>query len=79
MLPGHLIAEFWATVEKALTERHRLTPEQAQQGIADYRARLDLRRVGEMIYHEEPERVAGTIAGAVQQGGFQVLDPLPSS
>jgi hypothetical protein len=73
MLPGHLIAEFWVRVEELLQKQHHLTAERARQGIVEYRALLDSKRVGDIIYHQEPEQVANTIAGAVQQGGFQTL------
>lgn len=79
MLPGHLIAEFWLTVERQLEKDHRLSKRQAQVGITDYRKRLDFHRVEEMVYHNNPEDVSKTIAGILRQGGFDVLDPLPST
>lgn len=71
MLPGHLVAGFWDEVGKLLRKQPDLTEEQARQGIAQYRAKLDLHRVGDMVYHQDPTRVAETIAGAVRQGGFR--------
>jgi hypothetical protein len=71
MLPGHLIAEFWEEVAELLRKQHDLSEERARQGIAEYRYRLDLHRVGDMVYHENAAHVARTIAGALRQGGFR--------
>lgn len=71
MLPGHLIAEFWVKVHCVLEAEHKLTKKQARHGIEDYRARLDMHRVGDILYHSEAEDIARTIAGAVRQGGFK--------
>jgi hypothetical protein len=79
MLPGHLLAEFWFAVEQQLREQHHLTEQQARSGVGDYRNRLDLHRVGEMVYHNNPEDVAATIAGIIRQGGFDAVDPLPAT
>lgn len=76
MLPGHLIAEFWATVEHLLEQQHGLSEQQAQIGVTEYRKRLDLHRVGDMIYHNDPKDVSQTIAGILEQGGFDVVDPV---
>ncbi len=62
-----------------LQKQHQLTPKQARQGIEEYRARLDLHRASDMVYHENPSRVAETIAGAVRQGGFREPDPLEAT
>jgi hypothetical protein len=71
MLPGHLVAEFWADVRELLQKQYGFSEEQARDGIADYRARLDARRVDDMVYHRDPPAIADTIAGALRQGGFQ--------
>lgn len=67
MLPGHLIAEFWATVREELINRFRLGSN-AEGAIASYRAALDRHGVGELIYHRDPESVAETIAAGWEMG-----------
>jgi hypothetical protein len=73
MLPRHLVVEFWLAVEQHLVKEHRLRKQDAQSGIAEYRRRTDL-RVGEMVYHNNAEDVASTIAGILRRDGFEALD-----
>ena len=67
MLPRHLIEEFWDKVEKHLTDKLQMTPEDARKDMEAYRTRLASHGVNEMIYHSEPEEIAQAIKG----GGFR--------
>ncbi len=71
MLPRRLITEYWDEVQEFLRKEHRLSAEEAWRGVVEYRVRLDMHRVGDMIYHEDTAHVARTIAGALRQGGFR--------
>lgn len=68
MLPPHLVAEFWATVENELSKRHDLSQVNAAKAISSYRAALDRHRVDEMVYHRDPEAIAETIAAGWECG-----------
>ena len=71
MLPNHLIADYWAEVQDLLEKDHALSKEQARRGIVEFRVHLDMHQVGDIIYHEDPGRVAEIVAGALEQGGFR--------
>jgi len=71
-LPGHLVAAYWATVERLLVDQG-LTVEQARTEIHAYLARMNRHGAVETIYHWEPEETAGTLAKAHRAGGFDQL------
>lgn len=75
MLPEHLKVDFWAKVLQFLRERHSVDEERARQGIAEYREYVEQPRVGDMVYHRDPDAVADTIAGILRQGGVRTLEP----
>jgi hypothetical protein len=68
MLPQHLIAEFWETVKQELLTRHELEEADAEKAILTYQSALERHRVGDMVYHRDPESVAYTIAGGWRRG-----------
>jgi hypothetical protein len=57
-----------------MVERHRLSDQQAQIGIREFREYVEPFRVGEVIYNRNPDAVADMFAGAVFQGGFRALE-----
>lgn len=74
MLPIELTVGFWEEVMQILMQEYHLPSDRAQEGIVDYRVRLELHGVGEMVYHRNARDVAQTIARAIQQGGFKTLE-----
>ncbi len=71
MLPEHLIVEFWETVRIQLGMRFELSTESAAKAIALYREAMERHRVGDIVYHRDPEAVAETIAlGWSEHKGF---------
>jgi len=69
MLPQHLIEEFWLTVKSLAQKKHGLSAAAAEKWTVEFR-KLAARRMGDMIYHDEPEAVARTVAGGAKRGGF---------
>jgi hypothetical protein len=74
MLPEPLKVAFWAKVLAILQLQYSLSAERARAAIADYQEIVGP-RVGEMVYHRDPDEVAEVIAAAVEQGGFRQLEP----
>ena len=62
MLPASVIKQFWTTVKRELQARFSLPQADARDGINAYRALIKKWRVGEILYHDNPENVAETIA-----------------
>ncbi|MBI3823713.1 MAG: hypothetical protein HY289_13675 [Planctomycetes bacterium] len=63
-LPKELIEEFWSYVERLVWKTGRATADEAREETDAYR-RLTERKVGDMIYHENAEDVARTIAHGI--------------
>lgn len=63
MLPQHLIDAFWDQVRGELRDRHGLTPPEAALATAGYRAEVDHRGGGELVYHRGPTDVAVAVVG----------------
>jgi len=60
--------QFWTGVEELLTERHGHTEWEARRGIGQYRAEVDHRKLGEVVYNQGEEQTAKVIDGIIRDG-----------
>ncbi len=75
MLPSHLIVEFWDAVNQELRNRHQLSEVEVTKAVFVYRSALERHRIGDLVYHRDPESVAETIARG-RESGFPDPPPL---
>jgi hypothetical protein len=76
VLPRHLIAQYWAEVQELLQQQHNLSEQQAREGIADYRERMEMHQAEDVIYNQHTYELAEIIAAAVRHGGFREPEPV---
>jgi hypothetical protein len=69
MLPQALIEEYWERVFSIVKKKCRLDDRSARMAVAGFRTEIEP-KVGEMIYHDNVENVAETVANAVNNGEY---------
>ncbi len=62
MITADHIIEFWESVHAALQQQQGIDAGRAWTMINRYRATLESRHIGDIVYHEEPARLAEGIA-----------------
>src|SRR6476646_3595922 len=61
MIPEQLKAEYWEQVRGWLERRFRMSPGDAASAVERFRISDDRRKMGEMLYHAEPESTANVV------------------
>jgi hypothetical protein len=60
--------QFWTDVGELLTQHYRHPDWKAQEGIDTYRAEVDRRKLGEVVYNQGEEQTAKVIDGLIRNG-----------
>lgn len=73
MLPRPLIEEFWNQVASIVKRKCHLSEDRAFAATSRFRNDIEP-KTGEMIYHDNVENVAETIANAVRSGEYSSVE-----
>ena len=69
MLPRPLVEEYWDQVADVVRKKCRLDDGEARSAVTHFRAEIEP-KVGDMIYHENADKVAETVINAIKSGGY---------
>ncbi|HYV34240.1 MAG TPA: hypothetical protein VE988_00965 [Gemmataceae bacterium] len=73
MLPRPMIEDFWDRVSNIANKSCRLSDQKMRSAVERFRAEIEP-NVGEMIYHENADKVAETLVNAVKHGEYQDIE-----